>query len=41
MTHLIFGPTRMTDSFMPDLKPGYNPIPMHDLMVAQGDSNDV
>jgi hypothetical protein len=41
MTHLIFEPTKKADSFMPDLKPGYNPIRMHGRMVAQEDSNDV
>jgi hypothetical protein len=27
--------------FLPDLKAGYNPIQAHDLMVIEGDSNDV
>jgi hypothetical protein len=27
--------------FMPDLKPGYNPIRRHGLIVVKGDSNDV
>jgi hypothetical protein len=28
-------------SFMPDLKPGYNPIRRNGLTVVEGDSNDV
>jgi hypothetical protein len=33
--------TKMAGSFMPDLKPGYNPVRMRGLMVVGGNSNDV
>jgi len=37
-----FGPgKKRLDAFLPDLKAGYNPIQAHDLMVIEGDSNDV
>jgi hypothetical protein len=32
---------KKTGNFMPDLKPGYNPIRMHGFMVVEGDSSDV
>jgi hypothetical protein len=41
MAHLIFGPAKDAGSFMPDLKPGYNPIRGHGLMAVEEDSNDV